>query len=106
MRRAYRPPMPSTSNSPSRPVVITGMHRSGTSLVASYLSTLGIHMGDRLIPADRRNPRGYFEAAAFAELHGRSLGAAPVEGPGPRAWGWPEAGRPDRGVPPAPAGGA
>jgi glycosyltransferase involved in cell wall biosynthesis len=90
--------MPSTSNSPSRPVVITGMHRSGTSLVASYLSSLGIHMGDRLIPADRRNPRGYFEDAGFVELHGRILRDATVEEPGHRDWGWTESERLDRGV--------
>lgn len=90
--------MPSASNSPSRPVVITGMHRSGTSLVASYLSTLGIHMGDRLIPADRRNPRGYFEDTGFVELHGRILRDATVEEPGHRDWGWTESERLDRGV--------
>src|SRR5436305_1664761 len=98
MRRARDPPMPSASNSPSRPVVITGMHRSGTSLVASYLSTLGIQMGDRLIPADRRNPRGYFEDTGFVELHGRILRDATVEEPGHRDWGWTESERLDRGV--------
>jgi glycosyltransferase involved in cell wall biosynthesis len=74
------------------------MHRSGTSLVASYLSSLGIHMGDRLIPADRRNPRGYFEDAGFVELHGRILRDATVEEPGHRDWGWTESERLDRGV--------
>ncbi|MFL6258299.1 MAG: glycosyltransferase [Thermoanaerobaculia bacterium] len=85
-------------SSPSRPLVITGMHRSGTSLVASYLSSLGISMGDRLIPADRRNPRGYFEDAGFVELHGRILRDATVEEPGHRDWGWTESERLDRGV--------
>src|SRR4051812_31176596 len=90
--------MPSPSSSPSRPVVITGMHRSGTSLVASYLSSLGIHLGDRLIPADRRNPRGYFEDTGFVALHGRILRDATVEEPGHRDWGWTESERLDRGV--------
>ncbi|HEY2291880.1 MAG TPA: glycosyltransferase, partial [Thermoanaerobaculia bacterium] len=88
----------SSPSSSSRPIVITGMHRSGTSLVASYLSSLGIHMGDRLIAADRRNPRGYFEDAGLVALHGRILRDATVEEPGHRDWGWTESERLDRGV--------
>jgi glycosyltransferase involved in cell wall biosynthesis len=84
--------------SSSRPLVITGMHRSGTSLVAAYLSSLGISMGDRLIPPDPRNPHGYFEDAGFVELHGRILRDATVEEPGHRDWGWTESERLDRGV--------
>jgi len=86
--------MPSTS---SLPVVIAGMHRSGTSLVASYLASLGVHMGDRLLPADPRNPRGYFEDADFVELHGRILRDCTVAGEaGHPDWGWTESGRLDR----------
>jgi glycosyltransferase involved in cell wall biosynthesis len=70
------------------PVVIAGMHRSGTSLVASFLSSLGVHMGDKLLPADRRNPHGYFEDADFVALHGRILGAATLDEAGHRDWGW------------------
>jgi FtsZ-binding cell division protein ZapB len=86
--------MESTS---TRPVVIAGMHRSGTSLVASYLSSLGVHMGDRLLPADPRNPRGYFEDADFVELHGRILrDCTTADEAGHHDWGWTESGRLDR----------
>ncbi|MEO6191543.1 MAG: glycosyltransferase [Thermoanaerobaculia bacterium] len=86
--------MPSTS---SLPVVIAGMHRSGTSLVASYLASLGVHMGDRLLPADSRNPHGYFEDADFVELHGRILRDCTAAGEaGHQDWGWTESGRLDR----------
>jgi glycosyltransferase involved in cell wall biosynthesis len=86
--------MASTS---SLPVVIAGMHRSGTSLVASYLASLGVHMGDRLLPADSRNPRGYFEDADFVELHGRILRDCTAAGEaGHQDWGWTESGRLDR----------
>ena len=82
---------------PSLPVVIAGMHRSGTSLVASYLASLGVHMGDRLIPADSRNPRGYFEDADFVELHGRILRDCTAAGEaGHQDWGWTESERLDR----------
>jgi glycosyltransferase involved in cell wall biosynthesis len=84
---------------PVPPVVIAGMHRSGTSLVASYLSSLGIHMGDRLLPADARNPHGYFEDADFVALHGRILSAATMErDAGHRDWGWTESEWLDRDV--------
>jgi len=54
-------------------VVIAGMHRSGTSLVASVLREAGAHMGDRLVGPDRGNPRGHFEDADFVEFHQRAL---------------------------------
>jgi hypothetical protein len=80
----------------SAPVVITGMHRSGTSLVASYLSRLGVRMGDRLLEADPRNPHGYFEDADFRELNGRILVDCTAEEPGHRDWGWTQGERLDR----------
>lgn len=44
-------------------LVITGMHRSGTSLVARLLHLAGADLGDprSFYPADRWNPDGYFE---------------------------------------------
>ena len=42
-------------------VIILGMHRSGTSLVASMLDAMGVHMGERLMPASPDNPHGYYE---------------------------------------------
>lgn len=90
--------MTSTSSTPSRPVVITGMHRSGTSLVASYLASLGIGLGDRLLAADARNPHGYFEDADFRQLQGEILtDGTPGDDGGHRDWGWTENERLDRG---------
>lgn len=57
----------------SRVVVITGMHRSGTSLAASLLQQAGINVGDRLIEAADPNPHGYFEDADFVEFHEQVL---------------------------------
>ena len=47
----------------SRPVVVLGMHRSGTSVVAHVLNALGIYAGkpDDLAPADMFNPSGFWE---------------------------------------------
>lgn len=49
---------------------ITGMHRSGTSLTASWLEGCGltIHNGN-LIEAKSSNPKGHFEDMDFVNLH-------------------------------------
>lgn len=52
-----------------RPLIITGMHRSGTSLTAGYLHACGLHLGDDLLPADFGNPRGYYEDTEILEFH-------------------------------------
>lgn len=54
-----------------RCVVVAGMHRSGTSLVAGLLQGLGITMGNRLVPADRANPLGYYEDCDIVAFHQR-----------------------------------
>lgn len=54
-------------------LVITGMHRSGTSLVASLLERGGLHLGDKLLEADKGNPRGYFEDVDLYEFHREAL---------------------------------
>ena len=80
------------------PIVVAGMHRSGTSLVASWLAAAGIDMGERLLPSDAGNPTGYFEDVAFLDLDRRMLQEAVPEGePGHRDWGWTESGRLDCG---------
>lgn len=73
------------------PVVVAGMHRSGTSLVASILSALDVGMGEHLLGSDRNNPKGYFEDLEFLELSRRILLAAtrPDDGGHPD-WGWTE----------------
>ena len=45
----------------ARNCLILGSGRSGTSMLAGTLSQSGYHMGEHLIPADRANPKGYFE---------------------------------------------
>lgn len=55
----------------SAPLIITGMHRSGTSLTAGLLNKAGLHVGIRLNPGAPGNPRGYFENLDFVRLHER-----------------------------------
>ena len=55
-------------------VIITGMHRSGTSLVASMCQAIGIDIGKRLMGPHRSNPTGHYEDLDFYELHEQILG--------------------------------
>lgn len=57
---------PGSSN---RAVVISGMHRSGTSVLANLLQAMGISVGSRLMEATEFNAKGYFEDLDFQELH-------------------------------------
>ena len=50
------------------PLLILGMHRSGTSLAASLLESAGLHVGQRLLGANASNPRGHFEDEDFVEF--------------------------------------
>ena len=52
-----------------RVLIITGMHRSGTSLVASYLERAGLDIGRDLLGPDVGNPKGYFEDARMHDIH-------------------------------------
>ncbi|HEV2846938.1 MAG TPA: hypothetical protein VG477_18930, partial [Thermoanaerobaculia bacterium] len=79
------------------PVVVAGMHRSGTSLVASMVSALGLDMGANLLAADRNNARGYFEDLGFLDLNRRMLlEATRPDDSGHPDWGWTESERLDR----------
>src|SRR6185503_8310671 len=53
----------------SKQIVITGMHRSGTSLVSSLIQEAGISIGDRLQGASKGNLRGHFEDSDFYNFH-------------------------------------
>ena len=58
-----------TAHRPRSPVlVITGMHRSGTSVTAQTLQAAGLFIGERLMPAHWSNPDGHFEDLDFHEL--------------------------------------
>src|SRR5882724_5755708 len=58
----------------SRSIVITGMHRSGTSLLANALGRAGVDLGDQLVTAGRGNRHGHFEDVEFLQFHERFLG--------------------------------
>lgn len=73
------------------PVIVAGMHRSGTSLIASFLSALGFEMGPELLGPDARNRAGYFEDKAFMDLNQRLLRASTRDDDGGYPdWGWTE----------------
>jgi hypothetical protein len=63
-------------------LVVTGMHRSGTSLTAAILASAGVDMGDHLLGADAANPRGHFEDVDFLLFHQRALAANGVSADG------------------------
>jgi len=50
-------------------LVITGMHRSGTSLVAQWLQKCGLHIGEQFLGAGIGNTDGHFEDIDFVEAH-------------------------------------
>ena len=54
-------------------VIVAGMHRSGTSLVASILVAAGWRAPGAMLSADRGNARGYFEDRRVHDLHRRLL---------------------------------
>ncbi|QPN71481.1 glycosyltransferase [Synechococcus sp. CBW1108] len=75
------------------PLLVVGMHRSGTSLLARMLQQRGLHLGDDLVPADQHNPDGYGEDKRFVAFHRHILSQATP--PAPEAWldwGWSSAG--------------
>jgi GT2 family glycosyltransferase/glycosyltransferase involved in cell wall biosynthesis len=56
-------------------LIVSGMHRSGTSLMASLCQSAGLHIGDRMMwPADS-NLLGHFEDLDFYDFHQRVLAA-------------------------------
>lgn len=76
------------NDAPPRQLVIAGMHRSGTSLLASAMERAGVFIGERLLGASESNVKGHFEdldllqwhEAVFAE-NGRTLFDAHERGP-------------------------
>jgi hypothetical protein len=67
------PPRPRHGGEVSRDIVIvTGMHRSGTSLCANLASLLGVDMSDD-IEATADNPFGHWERPELVRFHDRIL---------------------------------
>ncbi|WP_293077702.1 glycosyltransferase [Okeania sp. SIO3B5] len=55
--------------------IITGMHRSGTSLTASLFQSVGVNIGENLVGPEYGNVRGHFEDIEFVELQKGILGS-------------------------------
>ena len=53
-------------------VIVTGMHRSGTSLCANLMSLLGVNMSDE-IESTPDNPSGHWERPELTRFHDRVL---------------------------------
>src|SRR5580692_6046455 len=55
------------------PVIILGMHRSGTSALGGALEPLGLTVGKSVMPPKAENPKGFYENGSLTELHERFL---------------------------------
>lgn len=53
----------------SKVLVITGMHRSGTSLLTQWLYKCGMHVGDNFMGAGIGNEDGHYEDLDFYQYH-------------------------------------
>lgn len=63
----------------SKALIIWGMHRSGTSLLASWLHACGLDVGSELLGEGIGNERGHYEDMDFLRLHERILKANGIE---------------------------
>lgn len=54
-------------------VIVLGMHRSGTSIVAGIINKLHVNMGKKLLGKSWTNPYGHFEDEDFMKLNVRIL---------------------------------
>jgi hypothetical protein len=74
------------------PLCITGMHRSGTSMVARLLNLCGLYLGPAkdMLPAAADNPEGFWEHRDFLRANDQFLKAAggTWDSPPPAADGW------------------
>ncbi|MDY7054710.1 glycosyltransferase [Limnospira fusiformis] len=61
--------MDTASEGQSPTLIITGMHRSGTSLTASLLQQYGVNIGQNLVGSNYGNIKGHFENVDFVEFH-------------------------------------
>ena len=59
--------------------MITGMHRSGTSLTASLFQSVGVNIGEKLVGPEYGNIKGHFEDIEFVELHKGILRAQGID---------------------------
>lgn len=57
----------------SKVLIVWGMHRSGTSMLASWLAACGLDIGRELLGSGLGNTRGHYEDTDFLGLHERIL---------------------------------
>lgn len=59
-------------------LIVTGMHRSGTSAISAVLAQLGLNFGpeDEHLPPDQWNARGYFEHKRIFAVNSRIITGA------------------------------
>lgn len=57
------------------PTCITGMHRSGTSMITRLLNICGLYLGpaDKLLPPQADNPEGFWELSELVEINNSLL---------------------------------
>jgi len=57
------------------PICITGMHRSGTSMVSRILNICGMYLGpeNKMMPPGGDNPKGFWENMDIVNVNGRIL---------------------------------
>src|SRR5688572_18348125 len=67
-----------------KPLLVLGMHRSGTSSFAGLAARLGAELGKDLLAADQWNPRGYGEHRGVMDIHDRFLAAQGLRWDSPR----------------------
>ena len=56
-----------------QPLIILGMHRSGTSVLANWLHQCGFNLGDEMIGPGNGNSEGHFEDLEIYRLHKKIL---------------------------------
>ena len=59
--------------------IVTGFHRSGTSMTMQALKRAGLHIGNALIGADPSNPDGHFEDIETVNLHDKWLAESGID---------------------------
>ena len=74
LRRSDCSPMSGALHTGEHVLIVGGMHRSGTSLLASLCEGAGVQMGERLLGVGGGgNPKGHYEDCDFLEFHQQVL---------------------------------
>jgi hypothetical protein len=60
-------------------IVVAGMHRSGTSLITKSLESLGVSLGNNLMPCAEQNIKGFWEDLEVVNINDRILKLADMD---------------------------